>query len=211
MLYYSIWHITPRSSSFTQPRERMLYIRSCITSLQAVYKQFGCLWILWEKPSLSRMKKMQRNISGSAGYTCVQNQTYSVASARAVTGSILCFITRGSTVQFISQKMGGSQYFLLYGNQMKKSLMGVHLFVPKWNDGKPTLWCTGGLGLSPAWSPLSKVLMKKSLPCGVPEVWVYPRHYPPCPRSWWGRFSAGSPGWPARGGAMTSYRAWLTS
>ena len=36
------------------------------------------------------MKKMQRNISGSARYTCVQNQTYSVASARAVTGSILC-------------------------------------------------------------------------------------------------------------------------
>ena len=112
-------------------------------------------------------------------YVCVQNQTYSVASATAVTGSILCgnrelaiighnkvvlnivsisqrfshrkpentdpinrkfeqnfekclcFITRGSTVQFISQKMGGSKYFLLYGNQMKKSLMGVHLFVPK--------------------------------------------------------------------------------
>ena len=140
---------------------------------------------------------------------CVQNQTYSVASVTAVTGSILCgnrelaiighnkvvlnivsisqrfshrkpentdpinrkfeqnfekclcFITRGSTVQFISQKMGGSKYFLLYGNQMKKSLMGVHLFVPKWNDGKPTLWRTGGLGLSPALSPLSKVLMRK--------------------------------------------------
>ena len=26
MLYYSIWHITTRSSSFTLPRERMLYI-----------------------------------------------------------------------------------------------------------------------------------------------------------------------------------------
>ena len=112
-------------------------------------------------------------------YVCVQNQTYSVASARAVTGPILCgnrelaiighnkavlnivsisqrfshrkpentdpinrkfeqnfekclcFITRGvyCTVHFT--KNGGVQVFLLYGNQMKKSLMGVHLFVPK--------------------------------------------------------------------------------